>query len=205
MRRSKPHSSGRKSIKTSTFIEWDKGAVFKLPPVTTPVDFLQAQPTCRVGHPGIPKVLDSGEETGSGEKEQKKTIDIGTEATRVGAVGEGGDSSVPPLLEEGSIEEEPVLQGPPESEQSEKEEPVQSPLLEEGSIEEEPEQREGGEELSEPVLQESSESGQSEEEGPDQSPEQLRRTTRTTAGIHSNPFDLPRSAVRKVEQSKPFR
>ncbi|CAL8397825.1 unnamed protein product [Boreogadus saida] len=96
----------------------------------------------------------------------------------------------PPLLEEGSIEEEPVLQGPPESEQSEKEEPVQSPLLEEGSIEEEPEQREGGEELSEPVLQESSESGQSEEEGPDQSPEQLRRTTRTTAGIHSNPFDL---------------
>ncbi|CAL8277441.1 unnamed protein product [Boreogadus saida] len=106
-----------------------------------------------------------------------------------------------PLLEEGSIEEEPVLQGPPESEQSEKEETVQSPLLEEGSIEEEPEQREGGEELSEPVLQESSESGQSEEEGPDQSPEQLRRTTRTTAGIHSNPFDLPRSAVRKRRDS----
>ncbi|CAL8236557.1 unnamed protein product, partial [Boreogadus saida] len=102
---------------------------------------------------------------------------------------------------------EPELQRPPESEQSEKEEtsekeePVQSPLLEEGSIEEEPEQREGGEELSEPVLQESSESGQSEEEGPDQSPEQLRRTTRTTAGIHSNPFDLPRSAVRKRRDS----
>ncbi|CAL8236216.1 unnamed protein product, partial [Boreogadus saida] len=53
---------------------------------------------------------------------------------------------------------EPELQRPPESEQSEKEETVQSPLLEEGSIEEEP------------VLQGPPESEQSEKEEPVQSP-----------------------------------
>ncbi|CAL8376929.1 unnamed protein product [Boreogadus saida] len=105
-----------------------------------------------------------------------------------------------PLLEEGSIEEEPELQGPPESEQSEKEEASSVPAARRvGSIEGGTRAERGWGELSEPVLQESSESGQSEEDRGQISPQSsCGRTTRTTAGIHSNPFDLPRSAVRKV-------